>query len=125
MAEDDLEKLSLTTIKDGAAVEMFDNCLDQVLQNIADINTNLKDREIKLTVKIKPSKDRSFIAYAIFCDPKLQSQEPEAAMAMLRLDNRGRSYAVVQKKQQGELPFTGNITPIRKGTGEENAESAV
>ena len=116
---DEPEKLSLINLKDGAAVEKFDRAIDQVMDNISDINTTLKDREIKLIVKFKPAKDRSYVAYSIFCDPKLQSQEPETAMALIKLDGKGRSFAVGHKTKQQEIPF-GNVTSIT-GKGEKIA----
>lgn len=108
------EKLSLVNLKGGACVEMFDRALDKVIENINDINTTLKNREINMKVKFTPSEDRSFIAYTIQVDPKLQGQEPEKAMAVVKIDQRGRAYAVVHKRQQQEIPF--NITQLRRDT---------
>lgn len=102
---DEIEKLSLVNLKEGAAVEMFDNALDKVMDNINDPNTTSKAREIKLVVKFIPSEDRSYVAYSISCDPKLMSQEPEQSIALVKTDNRGHAYAVGHKSKQAELPF--------------------
>ncbi len=42
------EKISLVNLKEGAAIEMFDRAMQAVLENINDINTTLKPREVNL-----------------------------------------------------------------------------
>jgi len=107
-------KLSLLNLKDGAAVEMFDRQLQRVYNNIGDVNTSLKEREIVLKVKIKPSKDRSLLAILIECPPaKLAGQEIEETTADLRLDERGRYFGRERIPQQLGIKF-GNITTINR-----------
>ena len=115
---DEQEKLSLTNILGGAAVEMFDRCLnDEVLPNIADINTTLKQREIKLTIAFLPAdENRNLLAFAIKCESKLCGQEPVKAYADIQLDSKGRVVAVERVTNQRELPFN-NVTSIEKKGG--------
>lgn len=105
------EAVTLQTLKGGAASEMFELAWDQVLQNIADINTTLKDRTIILKVVLKPSEDRNYIGVSISCDTKLQGQDPEKTMCLLKFDKRGRTFAVGTEPRQQEIPF-GTVTPI-------------
>lgn len=102
------ERMSLSNIRDGAAVEMFDRCLKEALDNINDINTNLKQRVITLKVSIKPSDDRTFIAIGLTCDAKLQGQEPQTLTADLKIDASRGGFAIErdQTTKQTHLPFS-------------------
>ena len=58
--------VSLDTLGSGAAMEMFQDELQRVLDNITDVNTDPKAvREVKLTVKIKPDEGREVGAVTI------------------------------------------------------------
>lgn len=111
----DEEKLSLVNILDGGAVEMFDRALQQVLENVNDINTTLKAREIHLKCTIQPTDDRTLIGVNVFCTTKLSGQEGIKFSADLRLDSRGRAYALERTSLQKQLPF--NVSPITKAEG--------
>jgi len=102
------EKMSLSNIRDGAAVEMFDRCLKEALDNINDINTNLKQRVITLKVSIKPSDDRTIIAIGLTCDAKLQGQEPQTLTADLKIDAGRGGFAIERgpTNKQTSLPFS-------------------
>lgn len=111
--EQDKLKLSLTNIKGGGAVEMFDRALAKVLENINDINTTLKPREINLKVTFQPSDDRTLVAMSVACSPKLQGQEAEKLTADLKLDSRGRAFAMERSNNQRPLPFS-NVTEMNR-----------
>lgn len=109
------EKLSLTTIKDGALVEQFDLALDRIVDNLADINTTIKPREITLVVKITPSRDRTFLEIAAGVKTKMAGQEAITTTADLKFDSNGRATARNRKSRQMEIPFnTDNVTSIRR-----------
>ena len=111
MSEEEVT-LSLLNLKNGAAVEMFDRQLQRVYNNIGDVNTSLKEREITLKVKIKPSKDRSLLAINIECPPaKLAGQDIEETTADLRMDERGRFFGRERIPLQRSIKF-GNVTTI-------------
>ena len=78
----DLKDVSLTTLKGGAAVELFDRELSRVLENIDDPNTEAtEEREITLKLKIKPEDDRSVTAYLLTCKAtKLAGPKTEAGI---------------------------------------------
>ena len=107
------EKLSLTNIEGGAAVEMFDLALQRILENIHDINTTVDAREITLKVKITPvGDDRSIIAYGILCNTKQSGQPPIKGMADLKVE-QGRLVAIGRRQKQTGIPFS-NVKSIKK-----------
>lgn len=106
MQEEEFENLSLVNIEGGAAVEMFDIALQQILENIYDINTDDSFREIKLIVKMKPmsGEDRSIIGYSIKCDKKMSGQPMMMGTAEMKIEN-GRLVAIDRKQKQRKLNF--------------------
>lgn len=111
--QEETEKLSLSNLIDGGAIEMFDRALQAALENINDINATLKAREVNMKVILQPSDDRTLVAVNVFCAPKLQGQEGVKFTADLRLDSRGRAYAMERKSLQRPLPFS-NVTELNK-----------
>lgn len=56
---EEYEQLKLTNINNGAVEDLFNEELDKVMRNVNDLNVNPDAiREIRITLKIKPSKDR-------------------------------------------------------------------
>ena len=109
------EKLSLTNLEGGAAVEMFDIALQKVLENIHDINTSAGAREITLKVKVKPmDENRSIIVYAITCPAKTCGQEPVKGVADLKIEG-GRLIATGRSQKQDNLPFSNVSSMIERG----------
>jgi hypothetical protein len=106
MPDQETEPLSLSNLIDGGAIEMFDRALQNALENINDINTNLKAREVNMKVVLQPSDDRTLVAVNVHCKPKLQGQEGVKFTADLRLDSRGRAYAMERRSRQNQLPFS-------------------
>jgi len=113
--------ISLNSLLEGAAVEMFDRQLVRVYNNIGDINTNLKTREINLKVKFTPSQDRSYMVINIECPPaKLSGQDVQETTADLRMDERGRYFGRERKSSQMGLGFkTGNVHQIKHESNED------
>ncbi|PKL17899.1 MAG: hypothetical protein CVV49_08965 [Spirochaetae bacterium HGW-Spirochaetae-5] len=68
-----LHLVSLKTLSDGAAVEMFDSALAEAYANILDENTDqTKAREIHLVLRMIPDKqDAAKIAYEVKLKKKL------------------------------------------------------
>ena len=117
MDDDRNDKISLLNLKGGAAIEMFDRQLQRVYNNIGDVNTSLKEREIVLKVKIKPSKDRSLLAIQIDCPPaKLAGQEVEETTADMRLDDRQNWYARERIPVQRKINFA-SVKSIKQEEG--------
>ena len=106
------EKISLINIKGGAAVELFDGAMQRVYENINDINTTLKPREVNLKVVFIPSADRTIAVISMECTAKLAYHEAEKTTADLRLDERGRAIAYERANKQIEI-FPANVTAIK------------
>jgi hypothetical protein len=64
--------VTLVTLADGAALELFQSELDRVLRNIADINTEAKQkRTITLTVTFAPDEERQLGTVSVKAAAKL------------------------------------------------------
>lgn len=109
---DEYPKLSLTNIKEGAAVEMFDLQLEKVLANINDINTDNKTRSITLTMAITPSEDRTLLTISLDCTSKIRHQEKQKVYADIKIDERGRAFAVERQQLQRTL-FPAVVVPMK------------
>lgn len=109
------ENLSLENICDGAAIERFDIVLQDILNNILDVNTEADTvREIKLTVKIKPSPDREILSIAFQVVPKPAPLSPLFTNAFIDKDVKGNAEAhEFSTPVQQELPK--NVTKIEEG----------
>jgi len=112
------EKLSLSNIKNGAAIEMFDLALERVFLNIRDINTTLDKREINLKMVISPDDDRTFARIAFAVSTKLANQGMQKCNADIRLDERGRPYAREREKQLGLSLGFSNVSQMDTGGDE-------
>lgn len=93
---------SIITIKGGSAIEMIDNALKKVLENIADVNTTLDKRKIKLELIVQPiDETRTRIAYGINVPPPtLCGQEPIAAFADIKVEVGKKGVHAVEQKGQ-------------------------
>jgi hypothetical protein len=70
------EQLNIGNVCRGAAVEVFEKALAEVLKNIADPNTLAEaKRGIALKFDFKPMKDRSGAEVTFKCDTKLAGIE--------------------------------------------------
>lgn len=109
--------VSLITLNQGAAVELFDNELKKVLTNIADPQTDASaQREIKLSVKIKPTESRQQAAVVLKIESKIAAQKP-AASQMWFGKVEGEAVAVQTDPNQGKLfdkPHTGNVKDFKQ-----------
>lgn len=74
------EKVSLASLAEGAAGELFDAELERVLENIADPNTRASaKRAIVLTVTIAPDETRQAAPFSIGVMVKLAPTRPHAS----------------------------------------------
>jgi len=109
--------VTLNTIANGAAVELFDRELQRVIQNIADPNTSAKARrEIHIKVTILPDEERS-IGYArIECASKLGDIKPVQTVMYFGRNKENKLVAVANNIIQPSMfdqPENQNVTPIR------------
>lgn len=102
------QRLSLSNLGDGGALELFDVALQEVLANIQDPNT-LADatRSVTLTVTFKPDKSRDIGLCKYKVVPKLASvaeQETRVFLAQ-QPDASGHYYATEHNPKQPNLAF--------------------
>jgi len=109
----DYKKVSIDNLNKGALPELFEEALQKVLNNIADENTNPEAvREIKISIKITPSKNRDQAAIQISVDPKLAPIKSSSGFVLFNLEDDGiKAYTPIIEPEQPELP---NVTPIIK-----------
>lgn len=75
------EKVDLTTINNGAALELFEQEFEKVMLNINDPSINSDaDRKIVLTFKVKPNKDRNSAVTTIEASSKLISNQHQSSI---------------------------------------------
>lgn len=114
-------KVSLTNLGQGAAVELFDSAMNEVYSNIHDVNTDqLKVREIHLIVKIKPDKhfrENNKVSYAMRVDKKLATHPGMESFLQLGSEE-GEFVGYEQEGFQPPLPNvgTGQVVSINKTT---------
>jgi len=108
--------VSLTNLKGGAAIELFDTELKKVLDNIADPNTKAKfKREIVLKVTILPEDDRSQALVGIDVKSKLVDHKGAATRVYFGL-TEGRRIAVESGPGPGlfDDPKKLKTVPVKK-----------
>jgi len=102
-----VEIVSLENLGRGACVEKFDDCLQQVLDNILDPNTGTAARAVTLKVTIKPNEARTLCAVSIACDPKLVFPKPFMTEMFVGSDGK-KAIATEHNPNQEELTGMGN-----------------
>ena len=89
------ETMNIGNIARGAAPEVFEHALEQVLKNISDINTSAtQKRKIVLSFVFEPSETRELGEVTFGCEVKLASLK--AAKGNFFISKRGsdiRAYA--------------------------------
>jgi len=77
----EVKTVTAETLGMGAAIERLNDGFDSVLNNISDPNSHAEAvREIKLTIKIKPKKDRNSCEYQVHLNTKLAGPKPLAGV---------------------------------------------
>lgn len=101
-------ELCLETLREGAAVERFNDELKTVLANCVDWNTNHKTkRSITLTVDFMPKEDRKEMEISIKCVSKLAPPKPVDSYAYISALEDGPVTATEYNPRQPELPMIG------------------
>lgn len=119
------EVVPLQELGGGAASELFEAALAQVVENIEDPNTERGVlRKVTLELKIKPGKDPgSLCTTEISCIPKLAPVKPFESHMFVGVD-RGKARATEYNPNQGMLfgeneagekvnPDTGEVVDIK------------
>ncbi len=115
------EPVSLATLGNGAAIELFNVELQRVLDNIVDENTKPKDtRKVILEVTIKPTEDRDFGQVSIVAKSKLAPLAPYGTNFFIG-KHRGRGVAQEHNPKQAPL-FDGQDDGLKVVPTEERAQ---
>jgi hypothetical protein len=108
--------VDLTTIGQGAAVELFAAEWKRVIDNIADINTDAKARrKVTLEITLLPSEDRRASLVYVDCKAKLAPHRGEETTIFFGIVD-GKRAAVESNPTQGKLfdkPGR-TVTPLTK-----------
>lgn len=108
---------NLLNICDGAIPEVFNRDLQEVLDNIADVNTPAETaREIILRVKIKPSKSREAAALTFDCKTKLAPvQAVDSTLYLFKSDGQLKAFSRdIRQEEMFKAEELANVTPLRK-----------
>lgn len=108
------EKLSLTNIRDGSAVELFDAELEKVAEDMMDPNKEPgKPRTITLTVIFKPHPEDKFAAVGLSCKSALAPARTVAGTVVF--GREGRVPVMRELVQQTLFPENkGNVVPMER-----------
>lgn len=113
-----IEVLSLATIKGGAIVERFDDELRKLVANIADPGTPATaKREVSLKFSVKPGKDRGMSQVMVSVTSKLAPGESMETNMFIAITRNG-PVATEYNPHQPALPnmqadASATITPLR------------
>jgi hypothetical protein len=98
------ELVSLLNLAGGAAIERFDEELKRALQNIADPNTALGAREIKLVVKVQPTDmQRNICKVSFQCVSKILPLMSVQTQFYVGIDPKRGAVAVEYNPKQIDL----------------------
>lgn len=100
-------ELCLETLREGAAVERFNDAIKVVFENMTDFNTDAKvRRSITLKVEFVPNEDRTRFKQVITCVPKLAPAKPVEGYGYIIQDKDG-THGLEYNPDQPELPMIG------------------
>lgn len=99
------EQVTLENLGRGAAMELFQTELGNVIRNIMDPNTKPEAvRAITLKVKIKPSDKRTMCRVETTCESRIAPTRPHETTIYVGLD-RGAAVATEYDPEQMRLNF--------------------
>ena len=99
--------VTLDELHEGAALEMWQDALDQVLANAVDPNTAHRDvRRIRLDVDFRVNEERNVADVELTCSTKLAGRRGVASLVYLG-KHEGQTIAVEQPRQDELFPAPG------------------
>jgi len=98
-------EVTLETACEGAAKELFDRVLKEVMANIQDINTDPEGkRKLSLVFTFKPAEDRSSAVISLDCDTKLAPVSSIGGSIFIVKEPGGRKAYASSAKQEPLFP---------------------
>ena len=117
----DFETISLVNLGGGAALEMFEDQLQKVLENITDVNTDPKGiREITLKLRFKPTEGRDQADLELSSTVKLVAPRGFKTQLFISPDGGRAVEAFRQMELFPKSERKGNVTDFPKKTEEMN-----
>src|SRR5690606_25765483 len=116
------EDVTLTNIGGGAAVELFDRELQEVLKNIQDPNTPArKKRLIQIQISLTPNENREHAQVEIHVNSKLAAVVPKATLIYLGEDVEEKRHLALQfkgrQKTFEDLEESENVVAMKRKDG--------
>ena len=99
------EEVTLANIGEGVVPELFQRELKAVLENMADINTEVKvAREINIKFKFMPTEQRDMSGLEISCQSKLVgAKSKSSSVFVVHENNKIVGYQMKVKQQEFDL----------------------
>lgn len=111
----EIKRVALATLGSGAASELFEAKMKEVLENIADVNTPWKTaRTITLQVKVHPNEERDYATLEINVVAKLAAYKGYETHAHIGQE-AGELVAFEEEVKQPQLPL--NVTEMPRAGG--------
>ncbi len=116
MKKEEPKLLTLSNIHHGAALEMFEGALDQVLENIKDPNTDHKaKRGIKLEFSFVTNEERNVSDVVVQCKTALAGMKGVQSFVHIGR-HAGKTVAVEQPTQEEMFPTSKPLDFTKKGS---------
>lgn len=112
---DEMESLSLNNVASGAAVELFEHAMTEVIANILDENRSATEtRKITMTFEVKANKERNNASVAVQVKTCLAPVVKADSLIFMRKE-RGKPKAYSYNLEEQEIfDNEGNVKPIGK-----------
>lgn len=112
---EELNPLNIANICGGVVPDRFDRCVQEIMRNIADVNTpdDVK-RELTMTISFEPDPSRQSATALVNFKTKLIGAEPKAALVFMRKLPDGSMAVYADNPAQMNLPL--DETTIGKPT---------
>lgn len=108
---DELQEVTLETLGRGGAVELFNAELERAIGDCLDVNADTKAaRVVQLTVKVKPTEDRTSASVDYKVTAKLAGPKPQSAVVFIGKEG-GRAVAL-DRIQHDAFPRPASVHPI-------------
>lgn len=105
---DELNKVNILEMARGAVAERVDVEVGHVVENMLDLNTDAKAREINIKLKIVPSADRHNAGISALVSSKLRPLTEIQTMIYMGTDEKGLLKAVEATPQTpGQIGIDG------------------
>ena len=110
-------EVTLDTACEGAAKELFERGLKEVMANIQDVNTDPEGkRKLALVFTFKPAEDRASAVISLDCDTKLAPVCSIGGSIFIVKEPGGRKAYASSAKQEPLFPQTQDTKPEAAAT---------